>query len=243
LYIIIKLNLKILGISLMVLSIGMMVNAYAHTMEVVGDYKIEAGWETEPPLVGHDNAITLEVGIASEHDKAEAEAEDAAMEEGGMENMTHNDEMAHDEHADEMAHDEHADEEDMNAPPVAAGLLNNFKVDVTIGDTTTPLKLVEDPKFNGIYHADFTPSVAGFPMVHVVGMLAGEDVDITFHIEEVEAMSALSPIKQVHEGISPENVECKTGLVLVLRVSDSSPACVKPASADKLVELGWGTKA
>jgi hypothetical protein len=237
-------NVKILGISLMVLSIGMMVNAYAHTMEVVGDYKIEVGWEHEPPIVGHPNAIVVETGIASDYDKAQAEAEDKAMEEGGMDNMTEGDHMAHGEMAqDTMAPADQHDHEEEHDMTTKRGLLDNFKVDVTLGDTTTPLKLVEDSQFPGVYSADFTPTVEGFPMVHVVGTLAGEDVDITFHPEAVEGMSALPPLKQIKEGVSPKDVECKTDMVLLLRSSGGSPVCVKPATADKLVEIGWGTKA
>jgi hypothetical protein len=52
---------------------------------------------------------------------------------------------------------------------------------------------------------------------------------------------ALSPLEQVKTGISTYSVICKQGLVLVIKTSDSSPACVKPDTAQKLVERGWGT--
>jgi hypothetical protein len=45
-----------------------------------------------------------------------------------------------------------------------------------------------------------------------------------------------SPRKQMTNGI--ENVECKTGLVLIKKYSGSA-ACVKPETAEKLVERGW----
>jgi hypothetical protein len=413
-------NFKILGILLLVFSIGMIANAYAHTMEVEGDYKIEVGWENEPPIVGHDNAITLEVSIATDYDRAQAEAMDKAMEGMDMSGMDMtgmdmsnqqpdvydtkigpilgqfetgkmtasmainqisniittenlNDEFgneikfliddvrsgsitaddaiyviikkigydtqasagmdmtgmesgtAEQEHqmaldlekqgkfADAAEHHhmaaldlektgnyvaaaehhhlaatdlekagdyagaaEHhnlaADDLDkvgkhteavdhqhmatkdlamvgtstqhaMNTESVDFGLLDNFKVDVMLGKTNTPLKLIEDTKFPGIYHADFTPSIEGFPMVHIAGTLAGEDVDITFHPEAVEGISALPPLKQIKEGVSPDNVECKSGYVLLLKTVSNSPACVSPNSSAKLIEIGWGTKA
>ena len=49
-----------------------------------------------------------------------------------------------------------------------------------------------------------------------------------------------SPLKQILNGVSPENVTCTEGLVIVLKVSDNSPACLKPASSEKLIQRGWG---
>ncbi len=51
--------------------------------------------------------------------------------------------------------------------------------------------------------------------------------------------SKLSPIKQIANGVSPENVSCKEGMQLVFKNTYNSPACVKPATIDKLIERGW----
>jgi len=48
-----------------------------------------------------------------------------------------------------------------------------------------------------------------------------------------------SPMKQVKSGTSSKGIKCDQGQVLVIK-SDNSPACVKPTTAQKLVELGWG---
>ena len=48
------------------------------------------------------------------------------------------------------------------------------------------------------------------------------------------------PLKQFKSGIAANNAKCEQGLQLVIRVEDSSPACVKPQTAQKLVEHGWG---
>jgi len=45
-----------------------------------------------------------------------------------------------------------------------------------------------------------------------------------------------SPRKQMTNGI--ENVECKSGLTLMKKYT-GSPACVKPATAEKLIQRGW----
>lgn len=47
------------------------------------------------------------------------------------------------------------------------------------------------------------------------------------------------PLQQIQSGISPNEVECKANLVLIHK-RDGSPACVKPQTAQLLVERGWG---
>ena len=51
----------------------------------------------------------------------------------------------------------------------------------------------------------------------------------------------LSPLKQVQSGISPQNVKCKDGLILVIRPESESPACVKHDTVEKLITRGWMT--
>jgi hypothetical protein len=47
------------------------------------------------------------------------------------------------------------------------------------------------------------------------------------------------PLQQLTTGIAPKDVACKKGLNLVLNAEDGSPACVKPDTAQKLIERGW----
>ena len=49
-----------------------------------------------------------------------------------------------------------------------------------------------------------------------------------------------SPLQQFKSGIAANDVKCEQGLQLVIRAEDSSPACVKSQTAQKLVERGWG---
>ena len=51
--------------------------------------------------------------------------------------------------------------------------------------------------------------------------------------------SELSPLKQIVNGISPENVSCKEGMQLVFKNTYNSAACVKSTTIDKLIERGW----
>src|SRR2546428_5542212 len=60
-------------------------------------------------------------------------------------------------------------------------------------------------------------------------------------ISDVETKSKLnSPWAQFKSGISINDIKCDQGFVLIVKNSDNSPACVKPQTAQKLVERGWG---
>jgi len=48
-----------------------------------------------------------------------------------------------------------------------------------------------------------------------------------------------SPLKQIKNGILPDNVMCKDGFLLIKKLPTNSVACVKSSTAEKLVERGW----
>ncbi len=47
------------------------------------------------------------------------------------------------------------------------------------------------------------------------------------------------PLKQLKDGVSPYDIKCSDGHVLILKQMNNSPACVKPATATKLIQRGW----
>ena len=49
----------------------------------------------------------------------------------------------------------------------------------------------------------------------------------------------ISPRQQMKNGILPDNVICYEGKILIKKLSTNSIACVKPQTAQKLVERGW----
>lgn len=49
-----------------------------------------------------------------------------------------------------------------------------------------------------------------------------------------------TPLKQLLSGIKPIEVKCNIGFQLVIQSDNQFPACVKPSTAKKLVERGWG---
>lgn len=53
----------------------------------------------------------------------------------------------------------------------------------------------------------------------------------------------LPPLKQLKAGVEPHNIKCSEDYVLIFKQKDGSPVCVKPATAEKLVQRGWSTTA
>ena len=49
-----------------------------------------------------------------------------------------------------------------------------------------------------------------------------------------------SPYQKWQDGVPTFEI-CREGLKLIFKSSNDSPACVKPETAGKLVERGWGT--
>lgn len=220
---------KIALVFVFVIALGLVGSASAHKSEIIGNYKIEVGWKNEPPVVGMDNHIELTVTTATAFDKAEDEKEDQAMEGMGMED-THDSKMTDDDHAMESKHN--------IGEPISTGILKGFTANMILGDTDIPLNLVEDSKFPGVYRVQFTPTVTGHPMIHVIGILDGEEANMTFHPEQVESLSTLSPLKQMANGINPGDVQCKEGFDLYMRTFDYSAVCLHTSSAEKLMQRG-----
>ena len=55
----------------------------------------------------------------------------------------------------------------------------------------------------------------------------------------ISKTSVLSPLKQFKLGIVLKNINCNNNFQLVIKAKDGTPACVKPETATKLIELGW----
>ena len=48
-----------------------------------------------------------------------------------------------------------------------------------------------------------------------------------------------SPLKQTAKGVESNLIECNGNFELIFKATDSSPACVKPTTAVKLIQIGW----
>ena len=51
----------------------------------------------------------------------------------------------------------------------------------------------------------------------------------------------MSPKKQMDSGVAAEDVKCKSGLVLMIRSTSGTAACVKSETSMKLSDAGWGS--
>ncbi|HXW02952.1 MAG TPA: hypothetical protein VD651_01630 [Nitrosarchaeum sp.] len=81
-------------------------------------------------------------------------------------------------------------------------------------------------------------------------MESGDNIEIEDTLETGDNMQSedetgdnlfpivISPLKQIKDGIVPENVICKEGLELVFKLN-GQPACVKTTSIQKLTTWGW----
>ncbi len=67
-------------------------------------------------------------------------------------------------------------------------------------------------------------------------VLPGSLIPVTF---AQNSTLILLPLKQLKNGTSPQDVKCKEGFVLVIKTSDSFPACVKPTSVYRLLSQNW----
>ena len=65
--------------------------------------------------------------------------------------------------------------------------------------------------------------------------------DVATHggVESIAANQIDSPLKQFKSGISTNDIKCQQDLQLVIRLEDSSPACVTSYNINKLIERGW----
>lgn len=61
-------KIAIFGFIALLFSIGMIVPSFAHTTVEVGEYKIEVGWGTEPPVVGIRNDIVFKITEPGENE-------------------------------------------------------------------------------------------------------------------------------------------------------------------------------
>lgn len=61
----------------------------------------------------------------------------------------------------------------------------------------------------------------------------------TFSILVSADLTKISPLQQFKAGLAPADVVCKSDLVLVMKMTDNSLACVKPEHSGRLLSNGW----
>jgi len=84
---------------------------------------------------------------------------------------------------------------------------------------------------------DFNPSREGVYNVRVIPTgFPSHDSAITVYSP---SQHDFPPLKQIENGVLPENVACKNGMKLIFKSTDGSPSCVFNSTAKKLIERGW----
>ncbi len=89
---------------------------------------------------------------------------------------------------------------------------------------------------------EFTPKEGDYTMA-ITTKEGGNTTDTSyteFSVKpDVATSNHMSPLQQFKSGIATKNVVCVNGLTLIIKAEDGSPACVKPDTAQKLIERGW----
>jgi hypothetical protein len=68
-----------------------------------------------------------------------------------------------------------------------------------------------------------------------------EEYVATISVSKNQDEIVLPPLKQSKSGVRSDLISCKPGLVLIIKNTDSSPACVKLETKARLFERGWTT--
>jgi len=91
--------------------------------------------------------------------------------------------------------------------------------DTMMDDTMMDDTMMDDTMMDETIDANFTPLV-----MKDLKMMGGH---------------MYSPYMQLSNGINPSEVICKTGLELLMKVSNGDPVCLKPSSVDRLRSIGF----
>jgi hypothetical protein len=68
-------------------------------------------------------------------------------------------------------------------------------------------------------------------------MYHGDNISSSCNVQTI--VSYMLPLKQINAGVDPKSVQCIAGLVIVLHPENKVPVCVKPDTANILLERGW----
>lgn len=133
--------------------------AFAHKAQIIGDYKIDVGWQVEPPVANEPNSIEVIFSIASDFDK---------------------------QRYDSVAYDSSSPGTDDDLTGLANDLDVDIKVG---SGKKVFVDLTEDSENPGTYLGEYTPTESGLVKVHIYGIIKGADFEATFNPEKVEEES------------------------------------------------------
>ncbi|MCV0367318.1 MAG: hypothetical protein K5798_08685 [Nitrosopumilus sp.] len=115
--------------------------------------------------------------------------------------------------------------------------VNLIKDDLDLGNHT--ILLGENGDDKQIFDGYFVKLITVEPYPSSTTPIKSSDYVMTFLVSKINEMKIDAPLKQFNTGISINNIQCKADLVLVIKSSNFSPACVRPNTAEKLSLRGW----
>ena len=115
--------------------------------------------------------------------------------------------------------------------------VNLVKNGQDLGNHSVSSKMIKDDTqtFEG-YHVKLI-SIEPYPLSSIP--IKPTEYVGTFLVSNVNKAQIESPLKQFKTGIPIKDIQCRNDLVLVIKLGNSSPVCVKPETSDKLLERGW----
>ena len=153
---------KIIFFILILIVVGIIPQSFAHTAKIAGDFKIDVGWNKEPPIENEQNAIEIIITLASSYDKQRFDKA-TVFPAGDIESKAKLNDVS--------------------------GLAEKLEVDVKLGDSKESITLFEDSEIPGLYHGKYTPNDSGKPNIHIFGQIGNIEFEATFHPEKVESNS------------------------------------------------------
>src|SRR3989344_3883682 len=96
-------------------------------------------------------------------------------------------------------------------------------------------------------HIQWNQDFKGTQTVSVSDNEFHDDIKVAETILDIKSQTSdmngiKSPLKQTRDGVSANNVKCDLGKKLMIK-NNGTPICVSPASASKLVAMGWAKQA
>lgn len=115
--------------------------------------------------------------------------------------------------------------------------VNLIKDDLNLGNHT--IRLGENEDENQIFDGYFVKLVTVEPYPLSTISIKSSDYVMTFLVSKINEPKIDAPLKQFNIGIPINNIQCKADFVLIIKSSNSSPACVTANTAEKLFFREW----
>src|SRR5438445_4556700 len=117
------------------------------------------------------------------------------------------------------------------------GFLNNVYAadNMTVGSN---MSMKADVNANTSMTGNMTGNMTGKMTRNMTGNMNG---NMTENTGTTNTQKILPPLQQFKSGVAAKSVQCNEGFTLVIKVEDSSPACVSSQIAQTLTVRGWGT--